>query len=127
MTVTTTHPDTHALEALRNAARESFALLLHSGANRNGRVPADPLRRLIEGDGQASALARDLTEQITGKRITRAEFQNTAPACRAALRRWAERIAREQIEMWGGDLAYPTLEIATSAALAALAEQESAR
>lgn len=82
--------DTYAITALKNAARESVTIPLHDGDRED-----DPLRRLIEGDGQASALAIDLTEQITGKRITRDAYQNTAPACRAQLRRWAAKTEKE--------------------------------
>lgn len=50
-----------------------------------------------------------------------ARFQEQLEAEAATERRaQAERIAREQIEAWGGDPTYPVLEIATAAALAGL-------
>lgn len=91
----TTYASPYALGALQNAAQDSVALLIQNATTANGRIHADPLHRYIQGDGQASPLAIDLTEQITGQKIERGtephQYQNTAPACRAALRRWAMR------------------------------------
>lgn len=97
MTTTTHYGNPHALAALKDAARLSYVLLVNNGTNpQSGRINGgDPLHSLIQGDGQASALARNLTEQITGKKIARGTgpdtYLNTAPGCRAALRRWAAR------------------------------------
>jgi hypothetical protein len=78
---------TRTLGALRDAARESMTITPDAAGNR----VHDPLRALIPGDGQADEATRYAVWQITGRKITRDQFLNTAPACRAALRRWAVR------------------------------------
>lgn len=80
-------------ETLTAAALESYALLQTVGADpQTGRISSDPLRAAIPGDGLATAAALALAHSITGRKITRSpETPNTAPAARAALRRWAAR------------------------------------
>lgn len=75
------------LGALKDAARESMTILPDAAGNRRN----DPLREFIPGDGQADSGTLFAVFQITGRKITRDQFLNTAPACRAALRRWAVR------------------------------------
>lgn len=52
----------------------------------DGRMLDDPLNVVISGDGPAAAGVLDAVEAITGKRPAGV---NTAPAARAAMRRWA--------------------------------------
>lgn len=74
------------MNALETAARASVRI-----APENGIRPSDPLRELIPGDGLATRGTLDAVERITGRKITRDYYQNTAPAARATLRRWAMR------------------------------------
>lgn len=50
------------------------------------------LHAIIPGDKHATPAVRQAVEQITGRQIDPAAH-NTAPACRAALMRWAARTA----------------------------------
>ncbi|MET4703060.1 hypothetical protein [Frigoribacterium sp. UYMn621] len=54
-----------------------------------GLMHGDPLPALIPGDGQASPETLAAVMEITGRVISREQYRNTAPACRAVLRRWA--------------------------------------
>ncbi|WP_406245862.1 hypothetical protein ACI7YT_12540 [Microbacterium sp. M] len=83
----------HALiptaDSFRRAARASVKIT----PNSDGTRPRDPLRHVIPGDGQATAEALAIVRNITGRVIANGTgsdaYQNTAPAARAALRRWA--------------------------------------
>jgi hypothetical protein len=57
----------------------------------SGRMPGDPLNALIPGDGNTTPETLAAVMRITGRVISREQYRNTAPACRAALRRWALR------------------------------------
>lgn len=76
--------------ALEDAARASIAIPLDRASGRHGTRHQDPLRRLIPGDGGAEERIVRLVELITGE-IPHKSPVNLAPACRAALRRWAVR------------------------------------
>jgi hypothetical protein len=72
----------------------AFGQLAKTGAmpdSQTGRVMHDPLIGVIPGDGQATPETLAAVMRITGRVISREQYQNTAPACRAALRRWALR------------------------------------
>lgn len=76
-------------DSFRRAAHASVKI----SQNGDGTRPRDPLRHVIPGDGQATAEALAIVRNITGRVIANGagpeSFQNTAPAARAALRRWA--------------------------------------
>lgn len=77
-------------DALRAAARQSIQT---PPDPQSGRRIADPLRELIPGDMLATTEVLALVKFITGRTIARGTWEtgylNTAPAARAALRRWA--------------------------------------
>lgn len=81
-------------DALKRAAHTSLQMLIWIGSDpQSGRILADPLRDLIPGDANATTEAIAVVQNITGKTISKGtgpdKFANTAPAARAALRRWA--------------------------------------
>lgn len=82
----TIHPAARrAYAAYREAAAQSILCPIDP---RNGHRINDPLRALIPGTHAATPMALYIVEQITGYRDHR-DGRFTAPASRAALRRWA--------------------------------------
>lgn len=81
-------------DALRDAARRSIKI-----GTQNGRRPDDPLRALIPGDGEITVEMSQAVSVVTGtpahRRPPLGNAVNTAPAARAALRRWAHRVEQK--------------------------------
>jgi len=86
----TTHTASRPLtaDALKRAAVDAMSAPFDPAT---GRRVGDRLLDLIPGDGEATAEVLALVRNVTGRVITnrQSEFLHTAPAARAALRRWA--------------------------------------
>ena len=85
------HDGTPEVSRLRMAATVYGQIVQAGGEMVSGRTDGDPLPVAIPGDGHAPAEVVHAVEVLTGATIARDGSQLTAPACRAALRRWALR------------------------------------